>query len=173
MIKKEIKNRTKKISKPKLKKTAAEKIDDVKRLVELLMVNQIELEHQNQELRITQEELEASRNQYVNLYDFSPVPYLSFDKESIIKEVNLIACKMFNIDRNKFVGKRFINFIPLDERDIFNKFINEAFSSDIKISCEINIVNKDKRVFHVRMEGLKLEDALQKVQKCQVALIEL
>ena len=173
MIKKEIKNKTKKISKPKPKKPAAEKIGDVKRLVELLMINQIELEHQNQELRITQEELEVSRNQYVNLYDFSPVPYLSFDRESTIKEVNLIACKMFEIDRNKLVGKRFITFIPLNERDIFNKFINDVFSSDIKNSCEINFLNNDKHIVRVRMEGLKMEDTLQKDQKCQVALIEL
>ena len=137
------------------------------------MINQIELEHQNQELRITQEELEFSRNQYVNLYDFSPVPYFSLDGDGIIKEVNLIGCKMFNIDRNKLVGRRFITFIPIDQRDVFNKFINDVFSSEIKNSCELNVVNKEKRLFRVRLEGLKLEDPLQKDRKCQVALIEL
>ena len=95
------------------------------------------------------------------------------DRESIIKQVNLIAGKMFGIDRNKLVGKRFITYIPLDDRDIFNKFLSDVFSSDIKNSCELKVMNKDKRVFHVRLEGLKLEDALQKDQKCQVALIEL
>jgi len=157
---------------PKPKKQSVE-IEDVKKLVHLLQVQQIELEHQNQELRIAQEELEVSRNQYVNLYDFSPIPYFSMDKESIIKEVNLIASKMFGIDRNKLVGKRFITFIPLDERDAFNKFIITVFSSDVKNSCELKVMNKDKRAFSVRLEGLLLEDALQKDQKCQVALIEL
>jgi PAS domain S-box-containing protein len=157
---------------PKSKKKSVE-IEDVKKLVHLLQVQQIELEHQNQELRIAQEELEVSRNQYVNLYDFSPIPYFSMDKESIIKEVNLIASKMFGIDRNKLVGKRFITFIPLDERDAFNKFINSVFSSDVKNSCELKVMNKDKRAVSVRLEGLLLEDALQKDQKCQVALIEL
>jgi PAS domain S-box-containing protein len=157
---------------PKSKKKSVE-IEDVKKLVHLLQVQQIELEHQNQELRIAQEELEVSRNQYVNLYDFSPIPYFSLDIDSIIKEVNLIASKMLGIDRNKLVGKRFITFIPLDERDAFNKFINSVFSSDVKNSCELKVMNKDKRAFSVRLEGLLLEDALQKDQKCQVALIEL
>ena len=165
--KKEIKK-----SKPKSKKQSLE-IEDVKRLVHLLQVNQIELEHQNQELRIAQEELEISRNQYVNLYDFSPIPYFSMDKDSKIKEVNLMASKMFRIDRNKLVGKRFITFIPLDKRDVFDKFITNVFSSSIKDSCELEVMDKDKRIFHVRLEGLKLEDTLQTDQKCQVALIEL
>ena len=172
-IKKIAGNRAKKNIKPKLKKLPVDKIGDVKKLVELLMINQIELEHQNQELRIAQEELELSRSQYVNLYDFSPIPYFSLDRESIIKEVNLIAGKMFGFDRNKLIGKRFISFIPLENRDIFYKFINNVFSSDIKTSCELKVLNKDKRVFNVRLEGLKFEDTLRADQKCQVALIEL
>jgi PAS domain S-box-containing protein len=139
----------------------------------LLRINQIELEHQNQELRITQEELEVSRNKYVSLFDFSPVPYFSLDREGIIKEANIIASKMLGIDRNKLVGKRFITFIPPGERDVFNLFINTVFNSDVKNSCELNVMNKDKRIFHVRLEGLEIEDALQTDQKCQVALIEL
>jgi PAS domain S-box-containing protein len=165
--KKEIKK-----TEPKSKNQSAE-IEDVKRLIHLLQVNQIELEHQNQELRIVHEELEVSRNKYVNLFDFSPIPYFTLNMDGIIKEVNLIACKMFGIDRNKLVGKRFIPFIPLDKREVFDKFINNVFSSDIKNSCELEVMNKDKRVFNVRLEGLKLEDALQTDQKCQVALIEL
>jgi len=39
-------------AKPKSKKPAAEKIKDVQRLVHLLQVHQIELEHQNQNLEL-------------------------------------------------------------------------------------------------------------------------
>ncbi|MHB8931804.1 MAG: histidine kinase, partial [Melioribacteraceae bacterium] len=49
-----IKKAKKKIE-PKTKKPVAEKIEDVKRLVQLLQIHQIELEHQNEELRIAQE----------------------------------------------------------------------------------------------------------------------
>ena len=157
----------------KIKTPIDEKVGDVQRLVELLRINQIELEHQNQELRITQEELEVSRNKYVSLFDFSPIPYFSLDRDGIIKEANIIASKMLGIDRNKLVGKRFNTFIPPGERDIFNLFINTVFNSDVKNSCELNVMNKDKRIFHVRLEGLEIEDTLQKDQKCQVALIEL
>jgi PAS domain S-box-containing protein len=160
-------------AKPKPKKPPVDKIEDIKRLVQLLQIHQVELEHQNQELRITHQELEASRNRYVNLFDFSPIPYFTLNTDGIIKEVNLIASKMFKIDRNKLVGKRFIPFISLDDRDVFNLFIHTVFNSHVKNSCELNVLNKDKRVFHVRLEGIELEDALQTEQNCQVALIDL
>ena len=167
-IKKEMKKKT---AKPK--KTDVAKVGDVQRLVQLLRINQIELEHQNQELRITQEELEVSRNKYVSLFDFAPIPYFTLNKEGVIKEVNLIASKMFGVDRNKLVGRRFINFIPLEERDAFNLFMDAIFNYHIKSSSELKVIDKDKQVFNARLEGLEMEDSLQKEKKCQVALIEL
>jgi PAS domain S-box-containing protein len=165
--------KTKRKTEPKPKKPVVEKIEDVKRLVELLQIHQVELEHQNQELRIAHEELEVSRNKYVNLFDFSPIPYFTLDIDAIIKEVNLSASKMFGIDRNKLIGKSFITYIMQDEKDIFKSFIKTIFSSPIKHSCELKIINKDKRVFNVLLEGLELNDTLELAKKCQVAVIDM
>lgn len=165
--------KAKKKIEPKTKKQTGEKIKDIQRLVYLLQVHQVELEHQNQELRITHQELEVSRNKYVNLFDFSPIPYFTLDVNGMISEVNLSASKMFGIDRNKFIGRYFINKIPIEERDNFNSFMKDVSNSILKHSCEIKILNKDKQVFHVRLEGLLLEDALEPDKKCQVALIDL
>jgi PAS domain S-box-containing protein len=158
---------------PKPKKPAVEKIEDVKRLVQLLQVHQIELEHQNQELRITQEELEVSRNKYVNLFDFSPISYFTLNPDGIIKEVNLSASKLLGIDRSKLIGKKFITYIPPEGKEIFNSFIKDVFNSLVKHSCELKVMNKDKRVFDVLLEGLEFDDTPESDQKCQIALIDL
>jgi PAS domain S-box-containing protein len=158
---------------PKPKNPETEKIEDVQRLVHLLQVHQIELEHQNQELRIAHEELEVSRNKYVNLFDFSPIPYFTLDPHGIIIELNLSASKMFGIDRSKLIGKNFISFVPLNERDIFNFFLNTVFDSLIKHSCKLKVKNKDERVFDVLLEGLEFDNTLESDPKCQVALIDL
>ena len=172
-IKKIVKKSTKKKNEPKAKKPEAKQLDDIQRLVSLLQVHQVELEHQNEELRIAHEELEMSRNKYVNLFDFSPTPYFTLDTEGIVKESNLSASKMLGVDRNKLIGKRFNTFIPMDERNIFNSFISVVFNSAEKHSCELSIINKDKHQFHVLLEGLELADTLGSEKKCQVALIDL
>ena len=157
----------------KSKKPAVKETENVPKLVHLLQVHQIELEHQNQELRIVQEELEVSRNKFVNLFDFSPVPYFSLNPKGIINEVNLIASKMFGIDRGKLIGKQFNHYILLDVRDIFNNFINTIFSSPGKHICEVKLINTNKDIFFVRLEGLELENELEPERKCQLAVIDL
>jgi len=154
-------------------KPVVEELEDVKRLVELLRIHQIELEHQNQELRITQEELEVSRNKYVNLFDFSPIPYFTLDLNGIIKEVNLNAAKMLGLERSKLIDKRFIAYVTLESRDIYNSFIKNVFNSLVKHSCELDLFNKDKQIFRVLLEGLEFDNAPESDQMCQVALINL
>lgn len=172
-------NKSKKNKLSKAKKPVSDKHDNnvdfesVQRLVHLLQVHQIELEHQNEELRIAHAELEVSRNKYVNLFDFSPIPYFTLDPDGIIREVNLSASKMFEIDRKKLIGKHFITFILSDERDIFHSFINTVFKSPVKQSCKLNVMNKNKQLFHVQLDGLMIEDSLDSVQNCQVGLIDL
>ena len=172
-LKKDSEKKVKKKTGPKVKMPEAKQLDDIQRLVHLLQVHQVELEHQNEELRIAHEELEVSRNKYVNLFDFSPTPYFTLDPEGIIKESNLSASKMFGVDRNKLIEKRFISYIPMDERNIFNSFINAIFNSGEKHSCELSIINKDNHQFQVLLEGLVLEDVLGSEKKCQIALIDL
>jgi PAS domain S-box-containing protein len=164
--------KVKMIAGSKAKKSGIDKIKDVQKLVHTLEVYQIELEHQNQELRIIEEELEISRNNYVNLFDFSPIPYFALDLEGKITEVNVIAGKMFGVDRSKLIGRRFVAQIPPDEKPLFNEFFKLVINSPAKQSCTLRVRNKDNTIFHVRLEGVRFDDALESTHWCQIALID-
>jgi PAS domain S-box-containing protein len=165
-------SKAKKVTGSTTNNPGADNIKDVQKLVQMLEVYQIELEHQNQELRITEEELEISRNKYVNLVDFSPIPYFALDLEGNITDVNVIAGKMFGVDRSKLIGRRFVAQIPPDEKSVFNEFFKMVINSPAKQSCTLGVRNKDNTIFHVRLEGVRFDDALESTQRCQIALID-
>jgi hypothetical protein len=93
--------------------------------------------------------------------------------KSTIKEANINASRMFSIDRKNLIGKNFITYVRLTEREMFNSFIKAIFDSPTKQSCEVNVLNKEKRAVHVRVEGAEVADTLDSDRKCQVAVIEL
>jgi len=61
---------------------------DVKRLMHELQVHQIELEMQNEELRLVNETAETALRKYTMLYDFSPMGFFTLDCEGNIEDLN-------------------------------------------------------------------------------------
>src|SRR5512147_686946 len=74
---------------------------DPRKLVHELQVHRIELEMQNEELRRAQEEIEASRQKYSDLYDFAPIGYFTFSASGEVLEVNLTGASLLNVERAK------------------------------------------------------------------------
>ena len=63
-------------------------LEQANSLIHELRVHQIELEMQNEELRRVHNDLEISRSQYADLYDFAPVGYLTLNKHGQIDNLN-------------------------------------------------------------------------------------
>src|SRR2546430_11236104 len=72
-----------------------------------LHVHQIELEMQNEQLRLSQEDLESARERFVELYDFAPVGYLTLNKEGLIVQANLTSVAMLGVERSRLVNQSF------------------------------------------------------------------
>jgi diguanylate cyclase (GGDEF)-like protein/PAS domain S-box-containing protein len=118
---------------------------EAQRLVHELQVHQIELEMQNDELRRALLEIEESQARYLNLYDFSPTGYFTFDREGRIEAANLTGAQLLGLERGRLIGRRFGLFVSTADRLAFNAFLEKVFASRTKETCEAEL-SKEKKM---------------------------
>ncbi|HLY28207.1 MAG TPA: GAF domain-containing protein, partial [Aggregatilineales bacterium] len=90
---------------------------DIKMLLHELDVHQVELQMQNEELRRAQEETEAARDRYADLYDFAPVGYVTLSPKGLITQANLTFAAMLGVDRMKLEAQRLSRYIVGGDSD--------------------------------------------------------
>ena len=119
-----------------------------------LSVYQIELEMQNEELRRSREQLEESRSEYAELYDFAPVGYLTFDEMGLITRANLTACGLLGIERSLLVKKPFTLFIHPDSQDLFYLHKQKVLETATTQICQFVLKRKDGTFFDAQLESV-------------------
>ncbi len=93
--------------------------DSSKQILHELLVHQIELEMQNEELRLAQQELEAAKIRYFDLYDLAPVGYLTVNNGGLIKNGNLAAASMLGVGRAVLLKSVLSTFIYSGDEDTY------------------------------------------------------
>ena len=126
---------------------------DTHHLLHELHVHQIELEMQNEELRLARNEMEDLLEKYTDLYDFAPVGYFSLNAAGVILEANLTAATLLGVEREKLIGQRLPNFATPESRPVFKSFLEQVFAAPERKSCEAIFVKADKTAFWAVCHG--------------------
>ncbi len=133
--------------------------EDVQRLFHELQVHQVELEMQNKELRRAQQELEASRDRYVDLYDFGPVGYLTLSEQGMVLEANLTLATLLGVARADLLKQPLSRFIVAEDQDIYYLHRQQLFDTREPQVCELRMVRKDSAPFWARIEATIARDS--------------
>jgi PAS domain S-box-containing protein len=147
--------------------------DDIMKLVHELRVHQIELEMQNDELRAAQEKIEKSRAEYVDLYDFAPVGYLTLDEKGIILKANLTSASMLETDRGALTNKPFSIFVSNGSSYAFFTFMKKIFEEQTPCLCEIQVKNGKNEEFFVRLDSGFAIDNGGSSNQCKLSMIDI
>jgi len=129
-----------------------------------LLVHQIELEMQNEELRQTQEDLEAVRARYFDLYDMAPIGYVTLNEQGLILEANTTVASMLGVHRSLLVNQPISRFIFKEDQDHYYRHRKHLVASGepqacTQRGCELRLVNQEGISFWAQIETKSAQEA--------------
>ena len=148
-------------------------VEKSQRLIHELEVHQIELEMQNEELRQAQQELEAARDRYADLYDIAPIGYITVGKDGLILEANLTAAGLLGIDRGDLVHQTLSRFITLQSQDAWYLHYRQVMRDATSQSIELQLQRPDGATFDAQLESIATLDDQGNRHQCRTTLCDI
>jgi diguanylate cyclase (GGDEF)-like protein/PAS domain S-box-containing protein len=140
-------------------------------LLHELRVHQIELEMQNETLRRAQHDLEASRDRYMDLYEFAPVGYLTLGMDGMITEINLTAVTLLGRERTKLQGRALRTFVKAKDQDKWVRYLMQVKEHQEKGAVELELQRGDGSVFYAQLDCMTIH-ALVRVALTDISALK-
>ena len=146
---------------------------DAQRILHELQVHEIELELQNEQLKQSKADVDASLEKYTDLYDFAPVGYFSVDEQGSILDVNLTGASLLGIERSRLTRRRFQLFVAPGGRADFNAFLERVFAEHGKQTCEALLLNAGRASFWADLQATTVTTADAAGKMCRMAVSDI
>ncbi|MEO6117436.1 MAG: diguanylate cyclase [Methylotenera sp.] len=139
-------------------KTINQSAEDI---VHELQAHQIKLKMQNKKLQKAKTALQISRNHYVDLYEFSPISYLTITIDEVITECNLKASKMLGLAHKKFINKRLSQFVADQDKDRWHRlFLSIKENAEEKgLEFDLTLLREDGVEIYTHLQCVRLGEA--------------
>lgn len=128
------------------------------KLIHELDVHQIELEMQNEELRLAKGQIEIAAEKYIDLYDFAPSGYFTLSTIGEIHKLNFKAADMLGKERSLLLNNRFGFFVTHESKSIFSSFLDRIFESQTKQTCEITLAVNPGKPTYLLLNGITVNE---------------
>ena len=147
-------------------------VEDPLRLIHELQTFQIELELQNDELRRSQQELMEFKIQYTQLYDFTPVGYVTLDSKGKVLNANLTLARMLATERSALLNRPLSDHILPHDQDIYYLHLQTLFESKKRQICDLKMNRKDGLPFDVQLESTVIPESCQGEAQYRTVIID-
>jgi PAS domain S-box-containing protein len=124
-------------------------------LLDELQTLRTELRAQNDDLVDAHARLEESQEKYRELYDFAPVGYLTLDRESIIREVNLRGSELLGAKRETLIGRCFLFFLTASVRERFRRHQAAVIEEGNAEACEVQLASAQREPVYLRIHSTR------------------
>ncbi|MBF0288575.1 MAG: response regulator [SAR324 cluster bacterium] len=134
-------------------------LDEIADMVHELRVHQAELEIQNDELRLMQEELERSRDSYLELYHQAPNGYMTVNNAGVIIQANQTLASMLELDFSELKGKAVVDFLDSEFQDMFRVRFTAFFKNPEGKNIEVRLIRSELGPLFVNLRGRSLKNS--------------
>jgi len=134
-------------------------LEEIQHVLHDLQVHQIELEMQNENLRVAHAQLDDIRALYFDLYNLAPVGYITLNEAELILESNLTAVTLLGTTRSVLMKMPISQFIFNEDQDIYYLYRKKLFETETTQMCELRMLKGDGEVFWAQLTATTVRDA--------------
>ena len=106
-------------------------------------------------------ELEAAIQRYVDLFDFAPIGYVTFDRVGRVEEVNLTATELLGRNRHHLVGAPFAICVAKGHAQNFLHHLLQCRLSQGLVKSELHLRRSDGTEFPVLLSSTPTSSAMK------------
>lgn len=119
-----------------------------------------ELESQNAALRQALAEIEAAHNRYLDLYELSPVGYLTLTRDGLIAEINLTGAELFGIERDRLLDHHFASYLAAEDAERWQQLFASLILRGGQQLAEFKLQRPAAGVVYLQLDclGVRRED---------------
>lgn len=145
---------------------------DLLLLAQELETTQIELEAQNEQLRQVSRDLEASRAEFADLYEFAPVGFVTLNPKGIIHRANAAARQMLTGNEHSMVGHLFSNFVVPEDLNIYFKHTKQPNRKRNASVFDLRLKGTGNRTVHAHVQIFVRFDAEGEVSQTNLVFFD-
>jgi PAS domain S-box-containing protein len=146
---------------------------EFQRIVHELQVHQEELEAQNEELRETQQLLEASRDRYADLYDFAPIGYATLDEKGHIREINLTGATILGQERSRLLETLFSVAVVKGDLSVFHGHLRQCQQGSGPVTTELTLAAHGHDPVPVQLHSVPILDLIGQTTMYRTAITDI
>jgi len=98
-------------------------------------------------------ELEQAIQRYIDLFDFAPIGYVTFDRVGRIEEINFAAVRLLRRSRRQLIGTTFAICVAKEDTQLFLDHLRACRSSDGPITTELHLKQRDGENIPVQLSS--------------------
>ena len=138
--------------------SAMHSAEAAQRMLHELQVHQVELQQQNEQLRLSQLALEEARANYLDFYDFAPVGFCTLNEAGVVLQANATAARMLGVTHGSLLTRHLSTFMLGEDRDRYYLHRKQIIATGEPLSYQLRMVKSDGTQLWVHLAATATQD---------------